>query len=106
MWLPVSVSNPDRLAVTVGRWKVGVDNSVIRVGRELLDGLSPSLPVRKAWRGKAWELTSAEVSEDGGLVWFGFTVYQNPIPLVAILGGVGIVGGLVAAVFLVRELRR
>jgi len=106
LWVPVSVRDPDRLAVTVGSWRIGFDNSLLKVTSKALDALMPSLPVVKSWRGKTWSLTSAEVAPDSKLMWFGFQVHQNPIPLAAIAVGLGIVGGVVGAVFLVRELRR
>jgi len=106
MWLPVSVNRPENITLAVGRWLVGIDNTRLGVRPGLLRSVTPSLPVGKTWRGKTWSLDSAEVSPDGRRVWFGLTVTSNPLPLAVVVASLGIAGGLVAAVFLVRELRR
>lgn len=106
MWFLVPVSNPDRLALSVGQWQVGVDNSVLKITGEAVAGMASSLPVQKSWQGKLWSLTSATASADGSRVYFGIDVHKNPLPLAVVVAGLGIVGGVVAAVFLVKELRR
>jgi hypothetical protein len=106
MWFPISLSNPEAAALTVGRWQIGVDNKLLKVTPATLAGLTGKLPVNKTWSGKQYQLDSVAVTPDGSRLVFEVTVHQNPIPLAAILAGLGIVGGIVAAVFLVRELRK
>lgn len=105
-WLPVRTDQPDKVTISSGRWQVGLDNRFLKLGSELSDQLSKQLPVRKTWQGKVWTVERVWVTGDKSMLWFELCVVQNPIPLAAIVAGLGIVGGIVAAVFLVKELRR
>lgn len=106
MWLPVSCANPDRLALAVGDWRIGVDNTVLKATPAAVAGIASKLPVAKTWQDKAWSLISMEVSPDSSRVWFGVRVHKNPLPLAIVVTSLGVAGGVLAAVFLVKELRR
>jgi hypothetical protein len=105
MWLSIPLGNPEKFALTVGRWEVSLDNTILGIKPELLEGLGAGLPVVKTWQGKEWTVDSARVSEDGTRIRFGVTVTKNLLPLLILCGGLGI-AGVAAVILLVRELRR
>lgn len=105
MWIGVNVSNAEKVQLANGRYQLALDNRILHLNNEWVQQVAAGLPVNKSWQGKEWRLEKAWVDDDGGKVWLEFVVTRNLLPMVAVIAGIGVVG-VVAAVYLVRELRR
>jgi hypothetical protein len=113
LWLPVKFGrdesgNPTAAGVTltVGRYRIILDNSLLGVTSATVANLNARLPAQKVVNGKTIRLNAFDLDPVKRQLIADITVITNPVPLVLIVGAIGVIGIGAVAILLVREVRK
>jgi hypothetical protein len=113
LWLPVKfgtdeAGNPTAAGVTltVGRYRIILDNSLLGVTSATVANLNTHLPSQKVVNGKTIRLNAFDLDPVKRQLIADVTVITNPIPLALIVGAIGVIGIGAVAILLVREVRK
>lgn len=100
--LKIKLPFDERSTLSSGQYEIDLDNSKVKVTPEAIAHLQ--FPIKKTWAGKSWVIEAVEPR--GDVLTVRVKVIQNPLPLMIVLSGLGLVGAGLVLIALVREIRR